>query len=165
MERQRALQGLALDVLHHQVVRPDIVQGADVGVVQRGYGAGFALEAFGEVRARELHGDGAVESGVAAFVHFAHPARADGDENFVWSQTGSGSQGHGVSSNCTPREHAGFGLGLDHVQTGSRSNIATVLLPRMWVLCARLCPILTHGVTPHLNAVGIVHEPVEDAVG
>jgi hypothetical protein len=33
------------------------------------------------------------------------------------------------------------------------------------VLCIRLPSILTHGVTPHLNAVGVVDQPVEDTVG
>jgi hypothetical protein len=28
----------------------------------------------------------------------------------------------------------------------------------------RLPPILAHGVGPHLNAVGVVHQPVEDAI-
>ena len=40
---------LAFDVLHHQVVRADVVELADVGMIQGGDGAGFALEAFAEL--------------------------------------------------------------------------------------------------------------------
>jgi len=45
---QRSLELLALHILHHQVIRPDVVEGADVRVIQSGDGAGLALEALGE---------------------------------------------------------------------------------------------------------------------
>src|SRR5690242_7007824 len=32
-------------------------------------------------------------------------------------------------------------------------------------LCIRLSPVLTHRIAAHLNAVGVVNETVEDAVG
>src|SRR5580700_6652267 len=32
-------------------------------------------------------------------------------------------------------------------------------------LCVRLPSILTHGIPAHLNAMGVVHQPVEDSVG
>jgi hypothetical protein len=35
----------------------------------------------------------------------------------------------------------------------------------MCPLCIRLSPILTHGVALHLDAVGIVNEPVKNAIG
>ena len=53
--RQRSLceavgQGLAFEVLHDQEIGPvlvaDVMQGADVGVIQRRNGAGFALESL-----------------------------------------------------------------------------------------------------------------------
>ena len=65
----------------------------------------------------------------------------------------------------SPKWSSGGSKVLVYGQTGSYSSPATVLMPTLRVLCARLCPILTHGVTPHLNTVGIVHEPVKDAVG
>jgi hypothetical protein len=43
---QRASECGTFHLLHDQVVRPDVVQGANVGVIQRGYGVRFALEAF-----------------------------------------------------------------------------------------------------------------------
>jgi hypothetical protein len=39
-KRQWPLEGHAFNELHHQIVRPDIVQAADVGVVQRSDDAG-----------------------------------------------------------------------------------------------------------------------------
>ena len=41
---QRALERLALDVLEHQVVRPDVVDLADVRMIERGDRARFLLE-------------------------------------------------------------------------------------------------------------------------
>jgi hypothetical protein len=50
----------------------DIVKLADVGVIQRGHGSRFALEAFGESGLGDFDGDGAVQAGVGGFVDFAH---------------------------------------------------------------------------------------------
>ena len=44
--QQSRRQGFAFHKLHHQVGRAYIVQRADMGVIQRGDGAGFALEAL-----------------------------------------------------------------------------------------------------------------------
>ena len=49
IERQWPFQRSALDVLHDQVVRADIVNLADVWMVQRGDGVSFALKAFGKM--------------------------------------------------------------------------------------------------------------------
>ena len=38
IERQRAFKRYALDVLHHQLIRPDIMERADVGMIQRADG-------------------------------------------------------------------------------------------------------------------------------
>ena len=43
-----------LDELHHQVVGADVVQRADVGMIQRGDGAGFALKALIELLRQRL---------------------------------------------------------------------------------------------------------------
>ena len=67
--------GSALDELHHQVIRANVVELADVGVIERRYGVGFALEAFAEFGFGRLDGHDAVEAGVARFPHFAHSAR------------------------------------------------------------------------------------------
>ena len=44
--------GRAFDELHDEVVGTDVVELADVRVIQCGDGAGFALEAFGEFARR-----------------------------------------------------------------------------------------------------------------
>ena len=93
IQRERAAldarrQRLALHVLHHHVAGAilvaDVVEHADVRMVQRSNGAGLALKslaqilALGDVFGQDLDGDGAVEASVARLVHFAHASRADG---------------------------------------------------------------------------------------
>ena len=46
VERQRTVQGRAVDVLHDEVVGPDVVQHADVRMVQRRDGPRLLLEAL-----------------------------------------------------------------------------------------------------------------------
>ncbi len=64
------------------VVLADFVDGADVGVVQRGSGAGFAAKAFESLRilrnvfGEEFERDKATEGGVFGLVNNAHPAAA-----------------------------------------------------------------------------------------
>ena len=71
------------------VVLADFIDGADVGMVQRGGGAGFAAEAFerlwvvATVVRKELQGDEATELGVFGFVDHAHPAAAELFDNAV----------------------------------------------------------------------------------
>jgi len=44
-------QSHAVNVLHDQIIRADIVDLADVGMIQRGDGFGFTLEPLAELRA------------------------------------------------------------------------------------------------------------------
>ena len=56
---------------------------ADVRVVERSHGVGFALESLPEVLAlgdmfgQDFDGDEAIEARVTRFVHFAHASRAE----------------------------------------------------------------------------------------
>jgi len=52
----------ALDVLHHQIVEADVVQRADVRMIQRGDGAGFPLEALAELLGADLDNYRAVQA-------------------------------------------------------------------------------------------------------
>ncbi len=66
-ERNRAFfkplsQSETLDVLHDQVIRANVVEGADVGVIQRGNRAGFAFKAIRELPRGDFDGDIAPES-------------------------------------------------------------------------------------------------------
>jgi hypothetical protein len=70
-------------------LRADIVERADVGMIEAGDGFGFALEAgfqggvVGEVGGEDFDGDFAAEAGVAGAIDFAHAACADGGKDFV----------------------------------------------------------------------------------
>ena len=41
---KRALRGFALDVFHHQIIRPDVVNLANMRMIERGNGVSFLLE-------------------------------------------------------------------------------------------------------------------------
>ena len=109
IERQRApLQPLGqrvpLQVLHDQEVDPvlltDVVERANVRVVQAGDGLRLALEPLLEIGVRgdmlgeDFDGDRAVQAGVARFVHFAHPARAEWREDLIGAELRPGVKRH-----------------------------------------------------------------------
>ena len=87
---------LAFQVLHHQEVgallRPDVIEMADVGMIQAGDGPRLALEALlqirvgGEVLGQHLDGHGALQPRVARAIDFAHPARARRPHDLVGAQ-------------------------------------------------------------------------------
>jgi hypothetical protein len=78
------LEGGAIEKLHGDEsfagVFADVVNGADIRVVERGGGAGFALEALqrlgvvGDVFGEEFESYEAAKAGVFGFVHHAHAA-------------------------------------------------------------------------------------------
>ena len=97
------LQRLAVQILHHQVVDavllPDVENGADVRVAQRGQRFGFTLEALlqgwiaRDVQAQDLDGDVPVEPRIVRPIHLAHATGLDqrldaiGTERVTWCQT------------------------------------------------------------------------------
>ena len=98
------LQRLAFEVLEHEIVgvavAADVVDRADVGVVERRDRAGFLLEArprlvvLGETGRHDLDGDGPIESRVARAIHLAHRAGARPGDDLVAAQTLTGLEGH-----------------------------------------------------------------------
>jgi hypothetical protein len=98
-------EGFAFEVLHDQVVgavlRADVVELADIGMIQGGEGAGFAFEALlqfgrgGEVRGEDLDGDGAVQAGVAGAIDFTHAAGAERRFDFIGAEFCAGGESHG----------------------------------------------------------------------
>ena len=94
IERQRPLQRSALDVLHHQVIRPDIVQRDKFGMIQRRHGASFALESFAELGLGNLDRDDAIQARVARLPHLAHATRADRRKNLVRAEFVAGRERH-----------------------------------------------------------------------
>ena len=103
---QPVVERLALDVLHdevaHAVLLADVVERADVGVVQAGDRLPLAHEPALEVvvgrhvLGKDLDGDGAVEAGVARPVYLTHPAHAKRGLDLVWSERSAWRQGHGL---------------------------------------------------------------------
>ena len=111
---QSFTQGLALEQLADQkcgsLIGPEVVDGHDVGVGQRGDGLGFALEAgqavgvFRDLGRQDLDGDDAVEVGVAGLVDLAHASGADDLEDLVVTQTCAGldiHRWHSLAENVT----------------------------------------------------------------
>ena len=81
--RDGTAQRLAVDVLQHEIAWPDVVQLADVRMVQRRDRPRFVFESaqpirvIGDWRRENLDGDVAIETRIAGAVDFAHPARTE----------------------------------------------------------------------------------------
>jgi hypothetical protein len=84
----------AFDQLHDEVIRADVVKLADVGMVQRGDGAGFTIEALGESLFGNLDSDFAAQACIEGAVNLTHPACAEIRQDFVGAEAGSRSQWH-----------------------------------------------------------------------
>lgn len=69
--------GLPIHILHHQIIWPDVVNLADVGVVQCSDGFGFALETLGELRSRYFDRDHAIQARIRCGIDLAHAPAAD----------------------------------------------------------------------------------------
>ena len=78
-----------------RIVRGDVVEVADVGVVQRRDRARLAREPLGELGVRDLDRDVAIQARIAGAIHLAHAARADQRLNFVGTESVAGSKRHG----------------------------------------------------------------------
>ena len=122
--REAAPQGLALDVLHHDVVLPslawrlaNVVDLHDVRVAQRGGRARLAIEAAQQpgirIRAQHLERHRAAETGVARAVDHAHPARPQAVDHLVGANARARSDRHGhhrdysAAEGCTERPRDG----------------------------------------------------------
>jgi hypothetical protein len=79
----------------------DVVEHADVGVLEGGDGAGLPLEACpadrvrGEVRGEDLEGDGAAEAGVAGLLNLAHAPGPEKAEDLVRPEASARLERHG----------------------------------------------------------------------
>ena len=112
--RQPAGQGLALDELEDQIlmslVLADIVQRADVRMIERRQAARFTLEPLLVLRRRSddrrhhFDRDDAVEAGIAGFEHLAHSAGAKRRQDFVRSEARAAGQAHRMGADYTGGE-------------------------------------------------------------
>ncbi len=83
---ERTAQWNAIHVFHHQVVRADVVDGADVGMIERGDGPDLAVEALNEHLGNHFDGDIAPHAGVGGAVDLAHATFANGRDQPVWPE-------------------------------------------------------------------------------
>ena len=105
-------EGLPLEELHRgeglAAVGPEVVDGEDAGVRQRGHRARLALESLAQLGAaghglrQHLQGDVAPEPRVGRAVHLAHASRAEGRHDAVGSEAAAGLEGHGLFPGTLP---------------------------------------------------------------
>ena len=84
---------LALEIFHDEeigaVLPSDVVQRADVRMIQAGDGASLALKPLSPIRLvshmlrQHFDGDDSIQSGISSRVNLAHPARANRGKDFV----------------------------------------------------------------------------------
>src|ERR1700761_3218966 len=79
-QRKRSFGGPALHVFHDEVVVADVVERADMWMIEGGDGTGLALEAPGKSVLQELDRDGAIETCVARGPDLTHAACRDGSD-------------------------------------------------------------------------------------
>ena len=100
---QRSAQRFTLQVFEHQVavafVSADVVERANVGMIDRRNRARFDLKPFGKLAGQQFHRDNTAEPRISGLVHLAHTARTDGCQDLIGAQSGSGSKGH---KECRP---------------------------------------------------------------
>jgi hypothetical protein len=114
----------ALEILEDEVVGSDVVDLANVWVVDRGDGARFTLKPAHIVSDHPLDRDRAIQAFLVRLVDLAHTSRADQRFDRVRAESGSTSQGHVVSADSIVRDRLHFPLGLlrDHDLSGIRTR-------------------------------------------
>ena len=107
LDRQRPLDCGAVDVLHHQVVRADVMQRADMRMIQCGNGARFLLKALHVLFIKNLDSDRAAKACVFGAVDLSHSSRPDHRKDFVRAEFGSSPQSHKLTpaDKPTPSVH------------------------------------------------------------
>ena len=86
LQRQWTLQRSAFKIFHHQIIRPNVVQMANVWVVQRGNRVSFAAKTFAEVLGGNFDGYIPAQPRIARAIHLAHTARAECGGNFIGTE-------------------------------------------------------------------------------
>ena len=97
--RDERVQALPVNQFHnqeaHTAFTPDIVNSDDVRVVECGERARLLSKSLTPLIFAYLQGDQAIEATISRFPDFAHCARPDRRDQFVWSEPVSSSQRHG----------------------------------------------------------------------
>ena len=97
-------EGLALQELGHRVdggpLLPEVEDGQDVRVAQRGHclrlavEPGKAVRALRELRRQDLYGNIPPQASVPRLVHLSHPPRTEGRDDFVRAEACTVCQTH-----------------------------------------------------------------------
>src|SRR5260370_31992522 len=97
-------ESFTFDALHHQIIGAillaDVMERADVWMVQAGDGFRFAFEALlanrirAELRGKDLDGDAALQPRIARPIDFAHSAGTERSSNLVRAKMCTWGQGH-----------------------------------------------------------------------
>src|SRR5690242_2480194 len=87
-EGERTTQGFALDILHNQVIGPDIVHGGDVRMVQGRGGAGLAFDPIAELVLRGFQSDDAIKPRITGFEDLSHATGSDALNYLIRSYAG-----------------------------------------------------------------------------
>ena len=105
--RQPIGERLAFEARHDEevgaVVLADIVERADVRVIEGRDRFGFALESLAAIRVgrgfvgQNLDRDGAIEPAVFRAIHLAHAARAERRDDFIGAEAGAGGKAHRIA--------------------------------------------------------------------
>ncbi len=90
----RAAERRAFDVLQHQIVRADVVDLANVGMIQSRDCPGFLLKSRAVVAFQPLDGNIAIQTRVSGPIYFSHSARANRREDLIWAEFVANSKGH-----------------------------------------------------------------------
>jgi hypothetical protein len=93
---QPGRERLPFNKFHDQVVGPDVVECADVRVIQRGDRTRLAFETRVEPLVSDLDGDGAAQSRIHRTKHLAHAAFAELAFDAVWPEECPGRHHRGV---------------------------------------------------------------------
>ena len=99
----RTAERFPLEILEDEVIGSDVVDLANVWMVDRGNGARFALKPARIVSDHPLDRDGAIQASIVRLVDLAHTSRADQRLDFVRAKPRPGSQEHVVSVDSIAR--------------------------------------------------------------
>jgi hypothetical protein len=115
IRRQRAAhhaigQRLALEVFHDEVIEiavaPDVVDAADIGMLEMRHRLRFTLESLARFRRHaraaddDLDRDRSIQTRIARAIHLAHAALADRLDNLVGAESNAGGEDHSRSASA-----------------------------------------------------------------
>jgi hypothetical protein len=99
----RTAERFPLEILEDEVVGSDVVDLANVWMVDRGDGARFALKPAHIVGDQPLDRDRAIQASIVRLIDLSHPSRADQRLDGVRAESGPWSQEHVVGVDSIAR--------------------------------------------------------------